>query len=411
MRDRAPASAELLVQRAENFVPKMFAPLVPEEGGLDSAMEVAAMRWMSALAAVPLLVSAWAGSLPKELVHALQRREQIYYNHRIVFRVDAFHDIFQPRRSQNRSRYMLDILRTPRAVRVVQHPLDGRDIGTKQGNTVQFSLQSGGTSTCYLGEGATVAVEPEVVFSPNARSIERAEMLANIKHSRAELLYGNPQAGPLCQEVYGMRGVFTVGLDVSKLYNARWDQVEERVDRWVLLGKAKARHFDPSLPSDDFPDILLRVELRKPDALVLLMEILVPFRVANMWYRHTFRTVRTKRVGKFDIPAVISYRIDTASRRLVIQTNYELLRFEPWKGTIAHDLPVGTTVSDERLGKAVNYKWTGRLLTEDELKALAYQQGRLIPPETPRRYSLWLFLPAILFFLAAAYLYFKGRRK
>lgn len=60
---------------------------------------------------------------------------------------------------------------------------------------------------------------------------------------------------------------------------------------------------------------------------------------------------------------------------------------------------------------AVNYRWTGHLPSEEELQQLAYQQGNLVPPETPRRrYSLWLFVPAALFFLAAAYLYFKNRR-
>jgi hypothetical protein len=87
------------------------------------------------------------------------------------------------------------------------------------------------------------------------------------------------------------------------------------------------------------------------------------------------------------------------------------------------DLPLGIFVYDFRhLGDKVSpnqlsseraaiYKWAGRLPTLDELKQRAYQQGNLVPPETPRRrYSPWLLLPAILFFLAAGYLYFKNRR-
>jgi hypothetical protein len=51
-------------------------------------------------------------------------------------------------------------------------------------------------------------------------------------------------------------------------------------------------------------------------------------------------------------------------------------------------------------------------MSEEELKRLGYQQGNLIPPETPRRrYSPWLFLPAVLCFLAAGYLYLRQRRK
>jgi hypothetical protein len=92
---------------------------------------------------------------------------------------------------------------------------------------------------------------------------------------------------------------------------------------------------------------------------------------------------------------------------------------------IEMNLAVGTSVLDVRLkpydkllqspdpmDEAVQYLWKGRLLSKDELKQLAYQQGHLLPPETPRqRYSLWLFLPPVLFFIAAAYLYWRQRRR
>jgi hypothetical protein len=92
---------------------------------------------------------------------------------------------------------------------------------------------------------------------------------------------------------------------------------------------------------------------------------------------------------------------------------------------IEMNLAVGTSVLDVRLkpydkllqssdpmDEAVQYLWKGRLLSKDELKQLAYQQGHLLPPETPRqRYSLWLFLPSVLFFIAAAYLYWRQRRR
>ncbi|MDM7460275.1 MAG: hypothetical protein P3X24_001295 [bacterium] len=72
----------------------------------------------------------------------------------------------------------------------------------------------------------------------------------------------------------------------------------------------------------------------------------------------------------------------------------------------------GTTVADELIGSFINFRGQGRLPTEEELKQLAYQQGSLIPPETPRRrFSPLLFVPAIVFFALAAYLYFKNRRR
>ena len=59
----------------------------------------------------------------------------------------------------------------------------------------------------------------------------------------------------------------------------------------------------------------------------------------------------------------------------------------------------------------VSYKYTGRFPTKDELRELAYQQGSLLPPETPqRRYSFWMFLPATALFGLALLFYLKRRR-
>jgi len=88
-------------------------------------------------------------------------------------------------------------------------------------------------------------------------------------------------------------------------------------------------------------------------------------------------------------------------------------------------LPLGVTIYDYRLlgkdltltqmreskDKAIQYRWKGRLISEDELRQLAYQEGNLLPPETPqRRYSLWMFLPAIVLFGLALLFYLKRRR-
>ncbi|GIV09630.1 MAG: hypothetical protein KatS3mg019_1721 [Fimbriimonadales bacterium] len=371
------------------------------------------MRLVSLFALVNLQwVVAWAGSLPEELVRALQRREQFYHNRRILFRVDLQHRIFKPNPKQHKSTYLLEILRTSKAVKVRQQPFHGEPVRTAQGNLVRFSLQHGWTSECYLDQKVTVLSEPSVVFSPDAQSVSQADMVANIRRNSTANLYGNPGWGSLCQEVCGMRGVFTIGLDATKLYRASWEQVEVLGDRWVLRGRAKAKSFDPTLPTEDFPDVLLRVELRKPDALVLKLEVLVPFRRKDMWVRHVFRTVHFKRIEKLAVPSEVQYIIDNAERTQESRITIELVHLGGLKEPLQLDLPLGTKVSDERLSTLANYPWSGRLLNEEELQQLAYQQGNLVPPEASgRRYSLWLFVPAMLFFLAAAYLYLRGKRR
>lgn len=94
-------------------------------------------------------------------------------------------------------------------------------------------------------------------------------------------------------------------------------------------------------------------------------------------------------------------------------------------------LPIGTVVSDFRkISKdwepqdysthfsqgnwdgVVRYIWQGTLPSDAELERLAYQQGNLLPSDTPRRrYTLWLFIPALVFFALAAYFYFKRKRR
>ena len=367
------------------------------------------LRMSIAMAVVSLVASVWAGSLPQELVRALKQREQFYYNRRIVFHIEEKGQVHNRLRQ---ARYALEILRAPSAILVRQQPLNGVEMSTEQSNSIQFDLQNGWTSACYIDEKVITATEPSLAFSSTTQSIERATMTANLRRGGKNQLYGGElQWDSRCQKVCGMYGVFTLGLDVSKLYHARWERVEERSDRWVLRGKARAREFE-LLPSDDYPDIVLRAELRRPDALPLRLEVIVPFRRPNMWLRHVFHTARTKRVDKFEVPDVIEYRLDDAEKRSNLRVVYDQVLFDPLQESIQLDLPQGTTVADERLGRLLNYKWTGRLPTEEELKQLAYQQGNLIPPETPhRRFSPLLFVPAILFFALAAYLYFKNRRR
>jgi hypothetical protein len=112
---------------------------------------------------------------------------------------------------------------------------------------------------------------------------------------------------------------------------------------------------------------------------------------------------------------------------------FQLRAIEPLSERDADiQLPLGTLVSDFRTisenwdvedysrffsrgsewAQVIRYSWQGHLPDMVQLQQLAYQQGNLVPPEVSRRrYSLWLFVPAALFFLAAAYLYLRGKRR
>ncbi|MDM7460252.1 MAG: hypothetical protein P3X24_001160, partial [bacterium] len=62
--------------------------------------------------------------------------------------------------------------------------------------------------------------------------------------------------------------------------------------------------------------------------------------------------------------------------------------------------------------RVVQYRWKETLPDTKALEQLSYQQGNLIPPETPRRrFSPLLFVPAVIFFALAGYLYLRSRRR
>ncbi|MFN4034245.1 MAG: hypothetical protein ACK4ME_11635 [Fimbriimonadales bacterium] len=368
------------------------------------------LRVSLAVIAASWIASVWAGSLPQGLARALKQREQFYYHRRIVFHVE---ERVHVRNRQHQTRYVLEILRTPRALLVRQQPLNGVEMKTEQGNSVRFSLHDGWTSACYIGEEASAVWEPSFLFSTDAQSLEKSSMVANLARGGIDQLYGGAlQWDARCRDGCGMYGVFMTGLDVSKIYRTRWERVEERANRWVLMGTAQAQAFEPHLPPENFPNISLRVELRKPDALPMRLEVLVPFRRPNMWVRHIFRTVQTKQIERLEIPVVVQYLQENAEKTREVQVAFKQVLFERLKESVQLDLPQGTTVADERIGSSINYRWQGRLPTEEELKQLAYQQGNLIPPDAPRRrFSPLLLAPAIIFFALAAYLYFRNRRR
>ncbi|GBC92673.1 hypothetical protein HRbin15_01149 [bacterium HR15] len=139
--------------------------------------------------------------------------------------------------------------------------------------------------------------------------------------------------------------------------------------------------------------------------------------------RFEYRVLRWTQADGYWVPAEMLYTETNPSRQTSMRI--KLIRIYPTNEPVAFPIPKGGTVVDLRLNDYVNssnfssslknqvgYLYIGHLPTKEELKRLAYQQGNLVPPETSRqRYSLWLFAPAILFFLAAAYLYFKNRRQ
>ncbi len=362
-----------------------------------------------------VLLGAWANPLPKKLAHALQQREHFYYNRHIVFIVETQYDIFKPRRNQAQSRYILEIFRSKGAIMATQRPLQGTKYRTELGNDIYVELDKGTngiimTSSCYLGEEVGALVEPDMEFQ--SQSPAKVGMGAVIGRNATQGPYGNPQVPSfVCQEVCNQRGVFTVGLDVSKLYGAQWERIEERGNRWIMIGRINAPDYD-SAATENEPDVVIRVELSKSDALVLELEIFRPLRAANNWQRGRFRTVRTHEVDGFNVPAEIEYRAESSGGGYVVRSHYKLVSIKPFKNVLSLEIPLGTRVEDRRLGRPVSYRWQGRLPTEEELKQLALHQGYLLPAESPqRRYSLWLFVPAVVFFAVAGYLYWRQRRK
>ena len=357
------------------------------------------------------MAQALASPLPGSLASALRKREQFYISRQLTFRVSVRHDISRPKPIQNRMEYLLEVKRAREAVQVQKQPRDGREYKTEQGNTVQFSLKSGPSSICHVNQDVKFVVQPGIVLGTDM-SVAQASMLAEVKRGNPSDLYGNPET-PLfiCEEIANIRGVCTIGLDVSKLYQAKWEHVKEKPDRWVLLGKIKAHLYDPTV-SGEYPDVSIRVELAKPDALPLQLEILRPLRAANKWQRSALYVDEFKKVGSIRLPSKFRIISDSSSGHYKVVSVYELVRFDSLDGDVELEMPIGTDVVDWRIGQAVKYSWQGRLPTEEELKKLAFQQGYLLPAESPRRrYSPWLFVPALVFFAAAGYLYWKQRRK
>jgi hypothetical protein len=140
-----------------------------------------------------------------------------------------------------------------------------------------------------------------------------------------------------------------------------------------------------------------------------------------------WRVRQWKQVAGYWMPSLIEY--ERKDRMVSEQAHIELVAVSPTPPDAVENLSEyltrGVQVTDFRLAGGINdspmhlreqnvvsYRFDQHLPSVEELQQLAYQQGNLVPPEVSRRrYSLWLFVPAMLFFLAAAYLYLRGKRK
>jgi len=129
-----------------------------------------------------------------------------------------------------------------------------------------------------------------------------------------------------------------------------------------------------------------------------------------------------KNIGGYYVPNEIIYMENIGKNRAEwhiklksVHSNTPI-EFPISKGSTVTDLRLTDYINESTLNKAleaqVGYIWQGNLPTKEELKRIGYRHGYLLPPAVPhRRFSLWLFAPAVLFFTAAAYLYWKQKRR
>ena len=208
--------------------------------------------------------------------------------------------------------------------------------------------------------------------------------------------------------------------NLLKATDIRWRIASDSANQWTLLGEYEAQVGQRGT---------VRIVLAKAGAQVQSVEILEAYRHAGqekVTLSKKWRIVELKTVNQVAIPQKIL--MEKRAAYATIRSVARLVKVLPLAESLSPHFSLGASVTDYRLAdyaellrsgsiadmrtKAVSYAWQGRLYTIDELRALAYQQGNLIPPDAPRRrFSLLLFVPAIVFFALAAYLYFKNRRR
>lgn len=374
------------------------------------------MRTLATIAVTMCAVSVWATPVPPELAQALRKREAFYHNRYIEFRFASRYILLKPRYEEKYKRQnRVEVWRTPSATKVLETPLNGKRYKVKkQDNEVSFSME-GGTDCVYYYDGdVIVTLSPNIVFSPGTQEIEATTLRAEIRRSFPNLLCSDDslQRGDVCGATFAISalwGAFTVGLNLLNCPNFVWEKVEERNNQWILIGKKKqAESGDINSQGEPY---VIRLVLQKPDALPIEMEFLKPLS-NNHWSRTVLRTKTTKQEKGFRIPALIESHSDNSDQSRIVTASCEILRFESIKQAPTFDLPLGTEVKDSRFEREAYYAWRGRLPTQSDLQRMLYEQGRLLPPESSRtRYSWVMFVPAILFFLAALWLYWRMNRR
>jgi hypothetical protein len=188
-------------------------------------MEDGTMRYLITFALIAGLTLGWADPIPSQLAKALQQRERFYHNRYVVYQVDRRLDVYKTQQQAYQTyqhNFLIEIAREPKAIKVVCKPLEGQTIRTEQGTTERFHPSFGGTTTCYLllNQGLAIIGDTDAIFSIRDNSLERATAVANIRRIRPNGIYSNLElrSSFLDETVAGMWGAFTIGLDVSKLY-------------------------------------------------------------------------------------------------------------------------------------------------------------------------------------------------
>ncbi|MCS7208958.1 MAG: hypothetical protein NZ874_05235 [Fimbriimonadales bacterium] len=362
------------------------------------------------------IFAAWASSVPEELVQAANKRELAYRNRCYEWLVRTDHRVVSPRKISQSSSYVLKVRLASDVVHLEQRPTRGKTARTVQGQEFELGEQDGWitTSFCYLDKEVSAFVENSPIFGGSSERpvLSRAETIARIRQGGSlSKLYKTSELSFLCNEIASLRGCFIIGLNPVRILETRWKEVKQASDRWILVGSIKAKTYDPKI-SEDYPDVSIRVELRKGDALPLSVEIIRPLRSNNQWQRASMKTKSVRKLAGIEVPDVIEFMADSSTASYKVTQTYKLVDVQPLVERLSFELPMGTAIADERLGFPVNYRWQGRLPTEEELKEIAYQHGNLIPQEaSSRRHSPILFVPAVIFFALAAYFYFRGRRR
>ena len=210
------------------------------------------------------------------------------------------------------------------------------------------------------------------------------------------------------------------GFSLLEAPDIRWSVVRKDSQQVTLLGEYEAQaqakgivQIELSYPEIRLNRVVMRESIQQGDRV-------------RMMYEKSWRIQTSK--GKDKLPDKIN--IISNMSFATIRATIKLLDSRLLQSELPLNARLHTPVNDYRLieyqdllsqvtihaddvrRQVVRYPWIGRMYTTEELKQLAYQQGNLIPPETPRRrFSPLLFVPAVIFFTLAAYLYFKNRRR